>query len=268
MVTRHSAGIGGNVKFLAPTMSLVMGVGLVVACSSSDAGVPAPPGEARQALLCGGSCDDGDDCTLDTCNILTDECNHVGICCSNDSQCDDGLLCSVGHCVLGGCVFNPLLGCESPDAGAGGSGGATPCGTNDDCHDGDRCTADICRPDGTCAHAGVPLCCDADSQCDDGLLCTVGKCLLGQCIFDPITGCDEGSGAGGASSGGSGAGGSSGGASGSGSGGAGTGGTGGSGIESCATALDCGDGDPCTLDICVEPQLVCLHVDLDRKSVV
>src|SRR5690606_41388371 len=59
---------------------------------------------------------------------------------------------------------------SSPDAGAGGSGGATPCGTNDDCHDGDRCTADICRPDGTCAHAGVPLCCDADSQCDDGLL--------------------------------------------------------------------------------------------------
>ncbi len=102
-----------------------LSAGTISGCASNDTTpAPQPALSTTEAELICGDCSDGDSCTLDTCNLLTGKCMHVGICCSNNSQCDDGLLCTVGQCLLGSCVFNPLLGCDSGSGGAGGAGGA------------------------------------------------------------------------------------------------------------------------------------------------
>jgi hypothetical protein len=75
------------------------------------------------------------------------------------------------------------------------------------CDDRDRCTTDLCLPDGTCSHRPV-VCADGDActvdrcdpergcvtsptDCDDGSLCTADRCERATgCRHDPIT-CDD-----------------------------------------------------------------------------
>jgi hypothetical protein len=79
------------------------------------------------------NCDDYVDCTVDTCNEGSDECNNV----PDDTRCDNGVFCDgVETC-------NALAGCQ---------------GGNEPCHDCDVIN-DIC-------HA-----CDNDGTCEDGEDC-------------------------------------------------------------------------------------------------
>jgi Lamin Tail Domain/CotH kinase protein/Dictyostelium (slime mold) repeat len=84
--------------------------------------------------------------------------------CSVDSQCNDGIGCTIDTCVLGVCNFRPIAGCGA-------------CATNADCSDGNACTADVCGPLGSC-QASQPV------NCDDGNACTTDSC-------DPLLGCQH-----------------------------------------------------------------------------
>jgi hypothetical protein len=107
------------------------------------------------------NCDDGVDCTEDSCDDETGACVNI----SNDENCpDDGLYCN----------------------------GEELCDPAKDCfHTGDPCPAGtVCNEDtGSCDPVGG---CTADSECEDGLycngeeICDAGICLPGQ---DP---CDDG----------------------------------------------------------------------------
>src|SRR5690554_7070943 len=35
--------------------------------------------------------------------------------CSGDQQCSGGLACDIGQCLLGQCIYLPILGCTSPE---------------------------------------------------------------------------------------------------------------------------------------------------------
>ncbi len=94
------------------------------------------------ACLSGGSCDDGDPCTEDSCDPLTG-CVHGPL---SPDACEDGDQCTDDLCETGvGCVhvWNTV-----------------PCDDGEGCTAGDKCLAGICR--GTlletngCAYAQVP----------------------------------------------------------------------------------------------------------------
>jgi hypothetical protein len=139
---------------------------------------------------CGGcdvTCDDGNPCTVDSCDPATGACSSVpggngqscgpcgamcanGYCagppvvsgCSADTDCDDGDPCTKDVCV-DGCV------CQSV---------ALPtCGACADCDDGNPCTADQCDPQGAC-HS-VPL---DGKPCDACGVCSAGQCLSGGAV--------------------------------------------------------------------------------------
>ena len=96
--------------------------------------------------------------------------------CVTDAQCADGDLCDgVERCVAGVCQTSPPLVCD----------------------DGDPCTIDSCNPAAGCAHQDVscPMVCspsDDGQRCSDGSACTVGDtCAGGACIGTPVV-CDDG----------------------------------------------------------------------------
>ncbi|MGD2110168.1 MAG: trypsin-like peptidase domain-containing protein, partial [Phycisphaerae bacterium] len=149
-------------------------------------------------------CDDGVDCTSDSCNEAGDSCNHT----PDDGYCSDGLYCN------GAEVCNATLDCQP--------------GTAVDCEDGVGCTDDSCNegtdscdnvandaycPDdglycnGTeychatadCSSTGDPcaplgcnettdMCesveCTVPADCDDGSDCTVDDCIDNVCYND------------------------------------------------------------------------------------
>jgi hypothetical protein len=87
-------------------------------------------------------CDDGNPCTLDTCNHKG--CVHTpGV-----GGCNDGNACTVGDtCVAGQCVSGPPKACDdgnpcTSDACATGTGLCTssPIADGDTCNDGDTCS--------------------------------------------------------------------------------------------------------------------------------
>ena len=107
------------------------------------------------------NCDDGVDCTIDSCNEATDACDNV----TDDGYCDDGLFCN----------------------------GAETCHATLDCQAGsDPCTAFLGCDEGTdtCVE------CFGDGDCDDGLFCNGAEtCSGGTCQAGsdpcPGQGCDE-----------------------------------------------------------------------------
>ena len=97
-----------------------------------------------------GDCDDGDPCTLDSCQAGS--CTHPqvpGCACGLASDCDDGDACTADACVDGRCVHDAaaLPGC---------------CRVDTDCDDGDACTLDRCAGF-HCGHAPAPspACCSS-----------------------------------------------------------------------------------------------------------
>src|SRR5690606_10431364 len=109
--------------------------------------------------------DDGNLCTLDTCDPKTG-CEHVDA----SSACEDDNPCTVSTC-------DPELGCQTTDVLDG-----VPCGPGVQCVERQVCQGGAC--------VGVPV---ADGTlCDDESVCTTGDtCDGGACVGDAIT-CDDG----------------------------------------------------------------------------
>ncbi len=142
------------------------------------------PGAGEPAL-----CDDGDACTIDTCDA-DGACSHD----EPVEQCDDGVDCTLDIC-------DPAVGCvHTPDDGAcddhidctGETCSATEgcLRTLDDaaCDDGAACSTDSCTLDGGCGYALDP------AACDDGIACTTDTCTEGTgCANTPVDAvCDDG----------------------------------------------------------------------------
>ena len=187
------------------------------ACDDGDACTSADVCNAD--LVCGGtpySCDDGFDCTLDSCDgegacgykVAAASCLIDGVCVGqgdarpsnpcqaclpsvslhawtndNGGTCDDGNACTTVHQCNGG----QCLGSEPPacDDGVGctadtcdPASGCQSAPVDALCDDGVECTAEACDPTSGCGSA------PDDASCDDGVECTTDTC-------DPTTGCES-----------------------------------------------------------------------------
>ena len=157
-------------------------------------------------------CDDGNDCTTDTCELgectftpecaeaadcddgdacIADTCTAEGCCEYSPITCDDSNACTDDSCdPATGCVFTPI-DCDDGDACT-----VDNCDEIDgciyspvDCDDGNDCTADSCDPATGCVH--VPDCASA-ADCDDTDACTMEVCTAeGCCEYTPVN-CDDG----------------------------------------------------------------------------
>jgi cysteine-rich repeat protein len=111
------------------------------------------------------TCDDGVDCTEDSCDKL------LG--CVTDlvhSACDDIVDCTIDTCSDSGCLSTP----ETCICEAGDSAGV--------CEDGNPCTTDSCGADFTCSNVNVA----DETVCDDTLSCTNSDmCMDGVCGGTP-----------------------------------------------------------------------------------
>jgi len=113
-------------------------------------------------------CDDGIDCTADSCDEVNDRCVNT----PNDDACDDGDWCNGAETcdTATGCVSgnapdcddgNWCNGAETCDAVNGCQAGSPP-----DCDDGVDCSTDDCNEDtDSCENAAD------DSACDNGAFC-------------------------------------------------------------------------------------------------
>jgi hypothetical protein len=168
---------------------------------------------------------DGNECTLDTCDedmtpvnlpIEKESTESSGYCtsegrrvaCRHDDDCrDPSFVCSkAGSCVPIWCdngVFNSSLGETAMDCG----GECDPCRSGLSCRDGRDCIEHICGDDGKCAFAscsdgvqngsetdkdcGAPSCggCDDGQPCNSHKACKSGVCFAGKC--EPSS-CDDG----------------------------------------------------------------------------
>ncbi|NUN14187.1 MAG: lamin tail domain-containing protein [Myxococcales bacterium] len=88
-------------------------------------------------------CDDGNPCTVDSCDNISQDCIHLPYPCDDGNECNGVETCQPG------------VGCHSP----------APL----DCDDGDACTADGCVAGAGCQHGPInsPLC------YPDGVVCVV-----------------------------------------------------------------------------------------------
>lgn len=98
-------------------------------------------------------CDDGNPCTLDTCNPVQG-CTHAPI---TGFACEDSNACTAtGICLSGACLVEPIV-----------------------CDDGNPCTLDLCNPATGCNF--VPG--NQGKPCDDGDECTLATtCMEGICV--------------------------------------------------------------------------------------
>jgi hypothetical protein len=106
--------------------------------------------------VCGGAaqnCDDGNACTLDSCDALHSVCVHAILpgcaACTTAADCNDNNACTDDACTAGSCTYS---------------------GTN--CDDANPCTTDSCIPTTGCAHANVP----DGTACGTAMTCTAGVC--------------------------------------------------------------------------------------------
>ncbi len=111
----------------------------------------------NDCALFGSICDDGNECTVDTCNA-------DGTCANSaPTNCDDGNPCTADSCntATGACVN-------------------TPVSTSTTCSDGNACTGpvDHCDSTGQCHGAAIPGCCTTDGACNDQNPCTIDACNL------------------------------------------------------------------------------------------
>ncbi len=134
-----------------------------------------------------GICDDGQDCTVDSCDSAGG-CIHKGV---TGIQCsDDGDTCTNDVCNADGqCVHKPVAGVACDDGSICTQtdkclAGTCVGGNALDCNDNDPCTADGCDPFTGCTHTPA-----SDAVCtDDGNPCTLDQCQSGQCVHKPNEG--------------------------------------------------------------------------------
>lgn len=248
------AGACGGKPFSAGEPSENAFGGSAGTAGSGQGGVPA---------ACSGpdECDDGDACTIDTCE--RGACKHepvecapglrccdgtCGECCSDD-DCGDEVACTDDVCFLNSCAHLPDDDhCEEGkycDARKGcAERRACPGGLDAECDDEDPCTTDRCEG-GLCYHEGCGeglFCCpgegcfaccgDTHCQNQDADRCTDNVCVEHACQTLPH--CESGQCCASAS---------------------------GVSCGECCSAEDCDDGVECTLDSCSSDG--CKHVPDD-----
>ncbi len=110
------------------------------------------------------------------CALLSSTAIPQARACLVDSECANGNLCDgIERCVAGVCQSGAPLQCD----------------------DGDPCTVDSCVPTAGCAHqdTACPTSCgpaDDGLRCSDGSACTTGDtCSGGACVGTPLS-CDDG----------------------------------------------------------------------------
>ncbi len=171
---------------------------------------------------------------FDASGILVDA-GRMGAC-DTDLDCADRLACTIEHCVSGRCESTPCVDCCDDglvcDLSLGCVGAPVPCTTDAECRDAVPCTLDRCRDAMFCEHRAQDSLCDAGEVC----LAAVG------CIRTPPSTCTSPAdcSAVGARC---------------------------IGEWACdpefgcqfVSALDCDDGDACTIDACIEARAGCVH---------
>lgn len=101
------------------------------ACSDDPDGIGEPL-VRMQGEPCGSDadCDDGDACTIDSCDPATGSCHHEPL------DCDDGDACTVDSCdPVAGCLYENVCQC---------GGNRAPCSSDADCCSG-NCRRGTCR---------------------------------------------------------------------------------------------------------------------------
>lgn len=139
------------------------------------------------------SCDDGNQCTNDSCDIGAIACLNTpaeGATCSDVDACTLNEVCDVS----GACTGGALLSCDDGnpctiDSCDAAFGCVNAPAEGAACDDGDVCTqSEACDVSGACA-GGSPL------SCDDGNPCTIDSCdAASGCVSFPADGapCDSG----------------------------------------------------------------------------
>ena len=159
------------------------------------------------------TCDDGNPCTKDLCDVITGICNNDGSsfegttcdadgsdCTKNDAciagackagpkvNCDDGNICTADICeaATGKCTHvSTISGCSDGDPCTANdvcSMGTCAAGPSLACDDANSCTLDACEPATGCVHVSLP----DGSTCTDGKTCTIESCQQGTCSSVPL----------------------------------------------------------------------------------
>jgi hypothetical protein len=163
------------------------------------------------------NCNDGNDCTADSC-VSPTGCQHApvpGCVCNVDADCADTDQCTTNeHCVGHACFSdpvncddgkvctddscNPATGCAHVNNNAPCNDGSA-CSTNDtcqggicvggpapNCNDNNVCTDDGCDTGTGCTHS------NNTAPCDDGSFCTTNDACAGSvCVGGPAPSCDD-----------------------------------------------------------------------------
>lgn len=119
---------------------------------------------AGNCLPAGERCDDGNPCTLNSCDELAKQCNTtiitVGAACNDGDACTQNTTCSsAGDCNAGSAI---------------------------DCDDGSECTSTDCDPAIGCTYA--PL---EDSPCSDDFFCTIGELCTSFGSCEGVANCSD-----------------------------------------------------------------------------
>ncbi|MFT7622895.1 MAG: hypothetical protein ACI9WU_002070 [Myxococcota bacterium] len=133
-------------------------------------------------------CDDGNECTVDSCDAS--ECVFSGK--PAGTACDDGLFCTVGEtCGTAGCGGGTVRQCPDSNGGCrvgtcdetAGACAQQSAGEGAGCDDGDACTTgEQCSPGGQCLVGAPVQCADPAESC----LTFVCESELGGCIDKPL----------------------------------------------------------------------------------
>jgi formylglycine-generating enzyme required for sulfatase activity len=152
-------------------------------CQQVCAGVECGAAGLEKECDCGQACDDGIDCTDDSCN--GNACVHA----PDDAGCQDDNACTLAVCLPDGCKLIPLIGhpcddgnpCTSLDSCIAGAEAPACQGVAVVCDDGNACTDDQCDPVLGCT--AVP---NTAACADDGNPCTADICADGECAHPPL----------------------------------------------------------------------------------
>jgi Beta-propeller repeat len=155
---------------------------------------------AADAPTCPASCDDKNDCTIDSCDPLTYQCVHAPV--ADGTKCEDGNTCTINDICQGGlCFSGPYKSCTAIDH-CHEAGVCSPktgeCSNPNSangkaCDDGSKCTySDQCNA-GVCA--GTPLVCVGSATCDPASgTCPGFPTALSAQIFENVMGPTNGNG--------------------------------------------------------------------------
>ncbi|NUN16162.1 MAG: hypothetical protein HUU55_21255, partial [Myxococcales bacterium] len=134
--------------------------------------------------LVAGVCDDGDACTVDTCQA-DGSCGYAALVCDDGDVCNGFESCDIDT----GCVAGQPLVCEDDD-NACTQAQCHPtigCDAPVSCDDGIGCTIDSCDTEVGCVYT------PNDASCDDGELCSQDQCDANVgCVYQELAGvCDD-----------------------------------------------------------------------------